>query len=83
MIARFAAERLKSHGSKKSIFNLGGEEQLTHLGKSLAEIERLDDDPRSDDEDDDETKRLDGENLQFHLFPLPFIKETKANNWLR
>jgi nucleolar protein 14 len=61
MIARFTAERLKSHG-KKSIFNLGGEEALTHMGKSLAEIERLDDDPRSDEDDDDEeSKRLDGE----------------------
>ena len=70
MIARFAAERLKSHGSKKSIFNLGGEEQLTHLGKSLAEIERLQDDPRSDDEDDDETKRLDGESPNFFTQPM-------------
>ena len=53
MIARFTAERMKTHG-KKSIFNLGGEETLTHFGKSLAEIERLDDDPRSDDEEDEE-----------------------------
>ena len=59
MIARFTAERMKNHG-KKSIFNLGGEETLTHFGKSLAEIERLDDDPRSDEEEDEESKRLDG-----------------------
>ena len=59
MIARVTAERLKNHG-KKSIFNLGGEETLTHFGQSLAEIERLDDDPRSDEEEDEESKRLNG-----------------------
>ena len=39
----------------------GGEEVLTHFGKYLSEIERLDDDPRSDDkEEDEESKKLNG-----------------------
>ena len=46
MIARYTAERMKQHG-KKSIFNLGEEETLTHFGRSLADVERLQDDPRS------------------------------------
>lgn len=56
MIARFTAERL-GKGSKKSVFNLGEDETLTHFGKALSEIEQFED-PRSDDEDDD--KKLGG-----------------------
>ena len=61
MIARFTAERMK-HGKKKNIFNLGEEENLTHYGQSISELEQFDDDPRSDDEADQETsKKLDAE----------------------
>lgn len=51
-IARFTAERVKLH-KKKSIFNLGDDEILTHRGQTLNEIEKFDD-PRSEDEFDDE-----------------------------
>ena len=61
MIARFTAERMK-HGKKKNIFNLGEEENLTHYGQSISELEQFDDDPRSDDEADQEaSKKLDAE----------------------
>lgn len=51
-MARFTAERMKSH-NKKSIYNLADEEVLTHRGQTLSEIEKFDD-PRSDDDDEDE-----------------------------
>lgn len=50
-MARFTAERIKSHNNKKSIYNLADEEVLTHKGQTLNEIEKFDD-PRSDDDDD-------------------------------
>lgn len=46
--ARLAQERKISQ--KKSVFSLNEEEELTHLGKSINDMERHDD-PRSDDED--------------------------------
>lgn len=49
MVARYAAERKTK---KVNIFNLNEEEELTHFGQSLSEIEKFDD-PRSDDEEDD------------------------------
>lgn len=52
MMARFAAER-KSHHDKANIYNLNDEEELTHFGQSLAQIEKFED-PRSDDEDDED-----------------------------
>ncbi len=61
MIARFTAERMKV-GGKKNIFNLGEEEGLTHFGKSITDLERFEDDPRSDDEDaDGNNKKLNSE----------------------
>ena len=53
MIARFTAERIKGAG-KTSIFNLGEDFSLTHGGEKLAEIDKFDN-PKSDDEDDEET----------------------------
>ncbi|KAF4527671.1 hypothetical protein B566_EDAN015128 [Ephemera danica] len=50
IMARFAAEQTK--GRRKTIFNLGDDEVLTHKGHTLNEIEKFDD-PRSDDEDED------------------------------
>lgn len=55
MIARFTAERMTKTG-KSSIFNLGEEENLTHFGQSITDIEQFDDDPRSDDEEMDKKK---------------------------
>ena len=54
MIARFTAERMKS--GSKNIFNLGEEENLTHYGQAISEIEQFDDDPRSDNEDEEAKK---------------------------
>uniref|UniRef100_T1IJG7 Nucleolar protein 14 n=1 Tax=Strigamia maritima TaxID=126957 RepID=T1IJG7_STRMM len=58
MSARFTAERQvrqirKKMKRGKKIFNLNDEEDLTHYGQSLAEIEKFDD-PRSDDDSEEE-----------------------------
>ncbi|KAM6401648.1 nucleolar protein 14 [Pluvialis apricaria] len=42
MIRRFALERQQNYG-KKNIYNLNEDEDLTHYGQSLAEIEKLND----------------------------------------
>ncbi|NXS26793.1 NOP14 protein, partial [Pomatostomus ruficeps] len=42
MIRRFALERQQNYG-KKNIYNLNEDEELTHYGQSLAEIEKLND----------------------------------------
>uniref|UniRef100_A0A8C3CVQ0 NOP14 nucleolar protein n=1 Tax=Cairina moschata TaxID=8855 RepID=A0A8C3CVQ0_CAIMO len=42
MIRRFTLERQKNYG-KKNIYNLNEDEELTHYGQSLAEIEKLND----------------------------------------
>ncbi|NXG74646.1 NOP14 protein, partial [Baryphthengus martii] len=42
MIRRFTLERQQNYG-KKNIYNLNEEEELTHYGQSLAEIEKLND----------------------------------------
>ena len=60
MIARFTAERMKK-GGKKNIFNLGEEENLTHFGQAISELEQFDDDPRSDDEDFSSKNKMDAD----------------------
>ncbi|XP_063239543.1 nucleolar protein 14 homolog isoform X2 [Bacillus rossius redtenbacheri] len=57
IVARFTAERMRSH-KKNSIFNLADEEVLTHHGQTLNEIENFDD-PRSDEEDMEDSGKLD------------------------
>ncbi|NXX85778.1 NOP14 protein, partial [Urocolius indicus] len=42
MMRRFALERQQNYG-KKNIYNLNEDEELTHYGQSLAEIEKLND----------------------------------------
>ncbi|NWZ75844.1 NOP14 protein, partial [Poecile atricapillus] len=42
MIRRFTLERQQNYG-KKSLYNLNEDEELTHYGQSLAEIEKLND----------------------------------------
>ncbi|XP_037242001.1 nucleolar protein 14 [Falco rusticolus] len=42
MIRRFTLERQKNYG-KKNIYNLNEDEELTHYGQSLAEIEKMND----------------------------------------
>lgn len=55
MMKRFALERVKSEKANK--FNLNEDEELTHYGQSLAEIEKFEDPKVSDDEDDDDDDR--------------------------
>ncbi|XP_052770392.1 nucleolar protein 14-like isoform X2 [Mya arenaria] len=56
MMKRYAMER--SRTTTKSKFNLNEEEELTHFGQSLAEIEKFDEPSVSDaEDDDDEDKR--------------------------
>ncbi|XP_060598308.1 nucleolar protein 14-like, partial [Ruditapes philippinarum] len=55
MMKRYAMERSKS--TVKNKFNLNEEEELTHYGQSLADIEKFDEPVISDDDDDDDDKR--------------------------
>lgn len=54
MLERFTKERQRA--SKGTIFNLEGEEQLTHYGQSLSNLDDFDDVglPMDEDEDDDQ-----------------------------
>ncbi|KAL6470624.1 hypothetical protein MHYP_G00217430 [Metynnis hypsauchen] len=52
ILQRFALERQRTQG-KKDIYNLNEEEELTHYGQSLAEIEKLTDVVDSDSETDE------------------------------
>ncbi|XP_053407134.1 nucleolar protein 14-like [Mercenaria mercenaria] len=55
MMKRYAMERSKS--SVKNKFNLNEEEELTHYGQSLADIEKFDEPIISDEEEDDDDRR--------------------------
>jgi len=48
------------------IFNLADDEILTHRGQTLSEIEKFDD-PRSDEEDEEEKGKLDGECSDYYI----------------
>lgn len=51
MIKRFALERRKRYGGK-NVYQLDDvEENLTHYGQSLSEIEKYQDKPMSDDDE--------------------------------
>uniref|UniRef100_A0A665WVZ1 NOP14 nucleolar protein homolog (yeast) n=1 Tax=Echeneis naucrates TaxID=173247 RepID=A0A665WVZ1_ECHNA len=52
ILKRFAMERQRAH-DKKDVYNLNEEEELTHYGQSLAEIEKFNDIVNSDDESDE------------------------------
>ncbi|XP_038064843.1 nucleolar protein 14-like isoform X2 [Patiria miniata] len=53
MMQRFAFERQRGH-SKEAIYQLNEEEELTHYGQSLADVEKFEDTQlASDDEDED------------------------------
>ncbi|KAJ0057210.1 hypothetical protein NL108_002157, partial [Boleophthalmus pectinirostris] len=52
ILQRFAMERQRTH-DKKDIYNLNEEEELTHYGQSLAEIEKFNDAVGSDDENEE------------------------------
>ncbi|XP_054855791.1 nucleolar protein 14 [Eublepharis macularius] len=65
MMKRFALEQQKTH-EKRSIYNLNEEEDLTHYGQSLADIEQLKDVPESDS-DTEETGMLSAELTAAHF----------------
>ncbi|KAM9793148.1 nucleolar protein 14 isoform X1 [Syngnathus typhle] len=52
ILQRFAIERQRAH-EKKNMFNLNEEEELTHYGQSLSEMEKFTDLVNSDDESDE------------------------------
>ncbi|KAM9820068.1 nucleolar protein 14 [Neosynchiropus ocellatus] len=52
ILQRFAMERQRVH-EKKDMYNLNEEEELTHYGQSLAEIEKFNDLVNSDDESEE------------------------------
>lgn len=56
IMARFTAERMKIF-NKKQIFNLADDEELTHRGQVLSEIEKFDG-PQSDDDDMEDSGKL-------------------------
>ncbi|RVE65897.1 hypothetical protein OJAV_G00121510 [Oryzias javanicus] len=52
ILQRFALERQRVH-EKKDMYNLNEEEELTHYGQSLAEMEKFNDVVNSDDESEE------------------------------
>ncbi|KAM3599746.1 uncharacterized protein V6R79_010723 [Siganus canaliculatus] len=52
ILQRFTMERQRAH-NKKDVYNLNEEEELTHYGQSLAEIEKFNDLVNSDDESEE------------------------------
>ncbi|XP_071321542.1 nucleolar protein 14 [Trachinotus anak] len=52
ILQRFAMERQRGH-DKKDVYNLNEEEELTHYGQSLAEMEKFNDLVNSDDESEE------------------------------
>ncbi|CAH0390088.1 unnamed protein product [Bemisia tabaci] len=87
IMARFTAERLKEHKTKKSIFNLDDDAEinvLTHRGRTLEDVEKFDD-PRSDDEDEENVGtaggRLDADFVEEAHFGGGLLsKSNKPNN---
>uniref|UniRef100_A0A8D0CV49 NOP14 nucleolar protein homolog (yeast) n=1 Tax=Sander lucioperca TaxID=283035 RepID=A0A8D0CV49_SANLU len=63
ILKRFAMERQRNH-DKKDVYNLNEEEELTHYGQSLAEMEKFNDLVNSDDESEEK------------VFPLPLLLST-------
>lgn len=48
---------------KKDVYNLNEEEELTHYGQSLAEMEKFNDTVNSDDDESEEKGLLSGESI--------------------
>eukprot|EP00064_Thunnus_orientalis_P020664 superscaffoldBa00005808_g20807 len=55
ILQRFAMERQRVH-DKKDVYNLNEEEELTHYGQSLAEMEKFNDLVNSDDETEEKAE---------------------------
>ncbi|KAI8492824.1 nucleolar complex protein 14 [Branchiostoma belcheri] len=77
MLQRFAMER-KTHHEKASAFSLNEEEELTHFGQSLSQIEKFEE-PDSDS-DDDATGKLSGEYVKEAHFGGFLTKKTAKDN---
>ncbi|GJQ87328.1 hypothetical protein Trydic_g17376 [Trypoxylus dichotomus] len=76
-IARYA--KLKSKHHKKSIFNLADEEELTHKGQTLSEIEKFEDSKPDDDDDSldgDLSGKLDADFVEEAHFGGGILKKT-------
>ena len=55
-------------GDKVNKFSLNdNEEELTHYGQSLSEIEKFDNPDISDDEDDEDKGRIDGKTIKLSV----------------
>ncbi|XP_069600842.1 nucleolar protein 14 [Ranitomeya imitator] len=65
MVKRFALER-KKHATKKTVYNLNEEEELTHFGQSLAALEKMND-PVDSDSDTEERGALSAELTAAHF----------------
>ncbi|TNN83255.1 Nucleolar protein 14 [Liparis tanakae] len=66
ILKRFAIERQRGH-DKKDLYNLNEEEELTHYGQSLAEMEKFNDMVNSDDDDFEEKGLLSAELTASHF----------------
>ncbi|XP_066277879.1 nucleolar protein 14-like isoform X1 [Branchiostoma lanceolatum] len=77
MLQRFAMER-KTHHEKAGAFSLNEEEELTHFGQSLSQIEKFEE-PDSDSEDD-ATGKLSGEYVKEAHFGGFLTKKTSKDS---
>ncbi|GAB1604253.1 nucleolar protein 14-like [Argonauta hians] len=77
MNRRFVAEKQK-YLDKKNIFSLNDEEDLTHYGQSLSEIETFEDPVNSDDEDYD--GRITGKLIAEEHFGGGFLSQTNGDS---
>ncbi|XP_059214687.1 nucleolar protein 14 [Centropristis striata] len=66
ILKRFAMERQRVH-DKKDVYNLNEDEELTHYGQSLAEMEKFNDLVNSDDEESEEKGLLSAELTASHF----------------
>ncbi|NWX13580.1 NOP14 protein, partial [Aegotheles bennettii] len=81
MIRRFTLERQRNYG-KKNIYNLNEDEELTHYGQSLAEIEKLNDIVDSDS-DTEERGALSAELTAAHFGGGGGLLRKKASSGLQ
>ncbi|XP_014778069.1 nucleolar protein 14 [Octopus bimaculoides] len=77
MAKRFVAEKQK-YLDKRNIFSLNDEEDLTHYGQSLSEIDTFEDPLNSDDEDYD--GRITGKMIAEEHFGGGFLSQTKGTD---
>lgn len=71
---------LQKNHEKKSIYNLNEDEELTHYGQSLADIEKLNDVVESDS-DNEETGMLSGKSDEAYLCVLKTVALAPFGWW--